>query len=288
MPNYTDRVFRPPAEADSLILQLAVGCPHNTCTFCGMHKGVRYRLRSEAEMLDYIRAAAAEFPAADRLFLADGDFLHVPFDLLRAVLAECQRAFPRLARVTSYANGSSIVAKTPEQLTELRRLKLSILYLGLETGDDALLRQVRKGEDSATMIAAVRRAQDAGLRVSVMVLLGLGGRAGSDRHIAESARVLNLMQPRLLSALRLIEVPGLRLYDGYETVSEYQSVCELRNLIAALELERTVFAANHVSIPVPIQGRLPHDKVNLVAALDHVLATCRLDRRGPGHVPMWL
>jgi len=96
------------------------------------------------------------------------------------------------------------------------------------------------------------------------------------------------MQPRLLSALRLIEVPGLRLYDGYGTVSEYDSVCELRNLIAGLELERTVFTANHVSIPVPIQGRLPHDKAALLAALDRVLATCRLDRRGPGRVPMWL
>jgi len=286
--DYIGRVFRPPAEGDSLILQLAVGCPHNTCRFCGMYKGVTYRQRALPEMLEYIRHAAGEFPDATRIFLSDGDFMVLPYATLEAVFGECCARFHALSRITCYANGSSIAARTPEQICALRRLKLAIVYLGLETGDDELLRRVSKDENSDTMIGAVRMVQEARVKASVMVLLGLGGRAGSERHIAESARVLNLMQPRLLSALRLVDLPDARMYDGYETVTEYQSVRELRDLVAQLELERTVFAANHVSIPFPVKGRLPRDKGALLAALDRVLTSGTLDSDGPGATPNWL
>lgn len=287
-PHYTDRVFRPPAEADSLILQIAIGCPHNTCRFCGMYKGIAYRPLALADMLDQVRRGAQWQPQAQRIFLADGDVMALPYATLRTVLQACCEAFPRLTRVGVYANGSSLAARTPQELAELHRLKLSTAYVGLETGDDSLLRRVGKQETGESAIRGVRNLQAAGAKASVMVLLGLGGRQGSDRHIAETVAVLNRMQPRLLSALRLVEVPGTTMYDGYETASEYQSVRELRTLIADLEMSRTVFTANHVSIPFPVKGRLPHDRTRLVAELDAILQSGRLDRRSPGPLPAYL
>jgi radical SAM superfamily enzyme YgiQ (UPF0313 family) len=268
---YSNRVFRPPAEADSLILQLAIGCPHNTCRFCAMYKGVTYRQRSEAEMLDYVAEAAQDNPETRRIFLADGDMMILPFPILKSVLEACNRQFPKLARISTYANASSIIAKSPEQLRALHELKLSILYMGMETGDAQLLAKVLKNEDPETMVRAVQRVQQAGLKASVMVLLGLGGQAGSARHIELTAAVLNRMQPRLLSALLLMEVPGVRMYEGYQPIGDYQSVCELRDLLAGLELRRTVFSANHSSIPFPVQGRLPRDKQDLIALLEQTL-----------------
>jgi radical SAM superfamily enzyme YgiQ (UPF0313 family) len=191
-----------------------------------------------------------------------------------------------LARVNLYANGSSILAKSPEELAQLRQLKLQTLYMGLESGDEALLKQVEKGETAEGMCEAVQRAQGAGLKCSVMVLLGLGGREGSLRHAEATARVLNRMQPRLLSALRFVEVPGCSMAEGYQTVTEYEAIHELIVMLRGLALEQTVFRANHSSNPVPLEGRLPRDREALIWGLESILP--RLDRRGPGRLPFAL
>lgn len=281
-------LFRPPAEADSLIFQVARGCPHNTCRFCGMYKSVRYAVRPPAEVAAEIAAAGLCLPATTRIFLADGDVMALSFDRLRGLLTALGAAFPRLTRVNLYANGSSILAKTPEQLRELRDLRLHTLYLGLESGDESLLKLVAKGETAAAMVEAGSRAQAAGLRMSVMVLLGLGGQAGAARHAAATAVAINAMRPKLLSALRYVEVPGATPWPGYTLASAHDIVRELRNLLAALDLPRTVFTANHASNPVPLMGALPRDQGRLLATLDELLATGRLDRTGPGPLPQWL
>lgn len=283
---YTDRLFRPPAEADSLIFQVALGCPHNACRFCGMYKGVPYRVRPQAELLAEIEQAGRRYPGERRVFLADGDVMALSFERLRALLEALNRHFPQLARVNVYANGRSILAKSDAELSALRELKLRTLYVGLESGDDELLRRVDKGETAAGLCEAVRRAQDAGLTCSVMVLLGLGGREGSARHADATAAVLNRMQPRLLSALRFVDVPGADMYAGYEPVTEYEAVRELIRMLRGLALEKTVFRANHTSNPVPLEGRLPKDRDALVALLEALLP--RLDRKGPGRLPFTL
>lgn len=283
---YTDRLFRPPAEAESLIFQVAIGCPHNTCRFCAMYKGVPYRVRPQAEVLAEFEEAARRYPAERRIFLADGDVMALSFERLHAMLEALNRLFPRLARVNVYANGSSILAKRDAELAELRRLKLDTLYVGLESGDEALLRKVEKGETADGMCEAVRRAQALGFKGSVMVLLGLGGREGSARHADATAAVLNRMQPRQLSALRFVDVPGTNLADGYRTVTEFEAVGELIRLLRGLELERTVFRANHTSNPVPLEGRFPRDREALVAQLESLLP--HLDRKGPGRLPFTL
>ena len=238
MPKYKEPLFRPPAEADSLIFQVAYGCPHNSCRFCGMYKSVRYSLRSLEESLAEFIETAKRYPDTRRIFLADGDVMLLPFEMLKTYLNALNSLFPRLARVNVYANGSSILDKTDEQLKELRELKLSTLYLGFESGCQELLDLVNKGEKVGPMIEAVQRAQACGLRCSVMILLGLGGKTYSKEHARLSALALNEMQPRLLSALRFVEVPNTKMFAGYEICSEYEAVSELRDIIAGLELKK--------------------------------------------------
>lgn len=282
-------VFRPPAEAESLIFQVSRGCPHNTCTFCGMYKRVRHRRFTLDKIASDIRGAAAGgFADAKRIFLADGDAMALPFSMLAPVLEELNRNFPRLARVTCYANGSSILDKTDAELADLKRMKLSTVYVGLESGSEKLLQSVRKGETAAGMCEAVRRVQSAGIKASVMILVGLGGRKMSAEHAEETAKAVNIMQPKLLSALRYIEIPGLKTFEGYETLPEYDSACELKRMIELFELESTVFRANHTSVPFPLEGRFPKDRAALAAMLESVIVSGKLDRNGPGQVPLFL
>lgn len=283
---YREPLFRPPAEADSLIFQVAYGCPHNACRFCAMYKGVPYRERPLDEVLDEFAYAARRCPDERRVFLADGDAMALPFESLCAMLEALNRLFPKLARVNSYANGRSVLAKSDGELAALRRLKLNTLYVGVESGDDGLLARVAKGETAVGMCEAVCRAQSAGLVCSVMVLLGLGGSDGSARHAEATAALMNRMQPRLLSALRLVTVPGVAMYDGYRAATEYEAAAELVRLLRGLELERTVFRANHTSNPVPLAGRLPKDRDALVAQVEAQLP--HLDKKGPGRLPFVL
>lgn len=286
-------LFRPPAEADSLILQIDEGCPWNRCTFCGMYKTIKHHPRSLDEIACLIQQEAAYQPDATRVFLADSDVMRRPFDELRAILSMLQEHLPRLTRVNLYANGSSIIAKSPEQLAELKSLKLHTLYMGLESGDDSVLQTCAKGETAHTMIEAGQKAQSAGLRMSVMILLGLGGTEHSDKHAANTAYALNQMQPRLLSALRVIPVPGTRLQQQvtkgeFHMLTEYQIVRELRAMVSQLQLRKTVFRANHSSNIIPIEARLPQEQPHLVAMLDQLLASDSLDKDTPGPLPMWL
>lgn len=288
MPKYQEPLFRPPAEAESLIFQVARGCPHNTCRFCGMYKGVEYSIRSIEDSLAEFTETASVHPDTRRIFLADGDVMRLPFDTLKKYLEVLNSLFPRLARVNVYANGSSIQSKTVAELEELRALKLNTLYLGLESGSQQLLDLVNKGEVVEDMIEAVQKAQQVGLRASVMILLGLGGKKYSDDHAELTAEALNEMQPRILSALRFVQVPNTRMFDEYEAVSEYDAVKELRNIISGLKLNKTVFRANHTSNPIPLEGRFPNSKQDLLSYLDYQLENGGLDKKGTGITPMIL
>ncbi len=286
-------LFRPPAEADSVILQIDEGCPWNRCTFCGMYKAIPFRKRSLDLIAFMIRQEAALNGDARRIFLADGDVMRRPFDELACILRLLAESFPRLARVSLYANGSSILTKSDAQLAMLRTLRLHTLYMGLESGDDTILQGCCKGETASAMVEAGRKAQAAGLRMSVMILLGLGGRERCQQHVAHTAEAINQMQPRLLSVLRVIPLPGTRLHTDtanghFAMPTEYETVQELRALVEQLQVHGTVFRANHSSNIIPIEARLPQDKQTLLASLDNLIASGMLDRNSPGHLPAWL
>jgi radical SAM superfamily enzyme YgiQ (UPF0313 family) len=285
--------FRPPAEQDSVLIQMDVGCPFNGCAFCGMYKHLPHEKRAVESILKIIRQEARAQPDARRVFLADGDAFSRSVSDWDAVLEALNAAFPRLSRVNVYATGRSIAAKSPADLARFKAKKLNTLYLGLESGDEETLRRMLKGETAAHMIQAAQLAQSAGLKISVMILLGLGGREQSLRHARATASALNQMQPRLLSALRVVPVPGTPLFkwveDGlFQLPTEYAIVQELRELVAHLALESTVFRANHSSNIIPLEGRFPQDQNRLLAELDQLLASHTLDTQSPGPLPFWL
>ena len=207
-------LYRPPAEAGSLILQAAYGCAHNRCTFCGMYKGVRYQVRPEAELFGEISEAARLYPETRRVFLADGNALGLGYDRLRPLLERLVEAFPRLARVNLYANCRSIAALTDGELTGLRRLKLNTLYTGLESGSQRVLDLVHKGESAAETVRQVRRAEAAGFTCSVMVLVGLGRQSYSEEHADATAAALNL------EAILKQVAPGVEIIGTLESVEE--------------------------------------------------------------------
>ncbi len=286
-------LFRPPAEADSLILQIDQGCPYNRCTFCGMYRGVPYQRHSMDEVRTLILRESQRHPGAARIFLADGDVMRRPYEELQAILALLNEQFPRLARISMYAGGGSIMAKSVEQLCAMKSLKLHTLYMGLESGDEGILQRCVKGETAAQMVDAGIRAQECGLRMSVMILLGLGGTEYSGEHAVGTARALNRMQPRLLSALRVIPVESTELYDDvasgrFHQLSEDEVVRELRGILGGLELQSTVLRSNHGSNVVALEGRLPRDKDRLMRGLDGLIESGTLDRESPGRMPRWL
>jgi radical SAM superfamily enzyme YgiQ (UPF0313 family) len=286
-------LFRPPAEAYSLILQIDRGCPYNRCTFCGMYRGLEYQRLPMPEVRKLIADEAQHNPAARRIFLADGDVMRRPFDELLEIMQMLNKAFPRLARVSTYAGGSSIAAKSAEQLSQLKELKLHTLYMGLESGSERILKDCRKGVSAATMAEAAIMAQACGLRMSVMILLGLGGTDLSREHADATIELLNLMQPRLLSALRVVPVPDTELHNDVSTghfqqLSEYGVVEELHRIIAGLQMNSTVFRANHGSNVIPLEGRLPRDKQRLLSELESLIKSGNLDRNSPGRLPLYL
>ena len=278
-------LFRPPGEADSLIIRVADGCPWNGCTFCGMYKGVPYKFQGLENAEHEISNAWKNWPDARRIFLADGDVMHLSFQTLEKMLVSLNEKFTRLARIGVYANGASILAKTDDELRRLKELKLNTLYMGLESGDEQTLREMNKQESAENMIEAGQRAQAAGLRMSVMVLIGIAGELRSGLHAKATATVLNKMQPRLLSALRLVTTPNTPIYKTFRMITEFEAVTETRELIQGLELEQTVFRADHSSNIVPLEGRFPKDKPRLLDQLDALLASGQLDKTSPGRLP---
>lgn len=286
-------MFRPPAEADSLILQVDQGCPYNRCHFCGMYKQIPYHRLPLPEVEALIADEAARQPDARRIFLADGDVMRRPFNELHSILTLLNTHFPALARVNVYATGNAIRSKSAAELRALRDLKLHTLYLGLESGDETTLQSMQKGETAAQMVEAGRHGQANGLRVSVMILLGLGGQGRLREHALATAAALNAMQPRLLSALRVVPIPGTELHADvaagrFRLLTERLVVEELRLVVESLDLANTVFRANHSSNIVPLEARFPRGKERLLAELDRLLASGHLDARTPGDMPLWL
>lgn len=240
-----------------------------------------------------IALEAAEAPYTQRVFLADGDVMRRPVEELEAILRELAARLPCLARVNAYATGSGIMAKSADELRRLRSLKLHTLYLGLESGDEKTLRMVKKGETADQMVQAGILAQASALKLSVMILLGLGGVARTEMHAVETAAALNRMQPRLLSALRVVPVPGTELHDELKAgrflvLTERQVVEELRRMVGNLVLTNTLFRANHTSNPIPLEARFGRDKLRLLAELDGLIRSGALDSATPGRTPLWL
>ncbi|NWH03766.1 radical SAM protein [Desulfobacter latus] len=274
--HYEGMVIRPPSEANSILLQVTLGCSHNKCTFCGTYRGKRFNIKKDDVIFEDIEFAKKHCRRQNRLFLCDGDALVIPMRRLVPILERIRDRLPWVERVGVYANTKSIQMKTDEELAQLRKLGLKIAYMGLESGDNKVLEAIRKGADADKMITMGKKLKKAGIKVSVTVLLGLGGRRGSLDHARETGRVLTAMDPDFVGALSLMLIPGTELHDQYvkgdfQLIGPEEMLSELGAMIASTTLTDGLFHANHASNYLPIRAHLPRDKEKTLELISQAL-----------------
>jgi radical SAM superfamily enzyme YgiQ (UPF0313 family) len=277
MISYDEPLIRPPSEARSLILQATLGCSHNRCAFCVTYQGKQFRPRPAAELQREIEWAGRNLPHTRRVFLADGDALALGTDRLLAILASLRRALPELNRVSAYASPRNFRHQSPAALEELRRRGLTLLYTGLESGDDEVLRRIDKGVEAEEMVRLCGKATEAGMKLSVTVVLGLGGPRLSERHARATAQVIDRVRPRFASALTLMLPPRTPSYaqafgdPGWRLLEPLEMVRELRWLLEGIEAEGIIFRSNHASNHLALAGTLQKNREEMLAQLDGVL-----------------
>jgi radical SAM superfamily enzyme YgiQ (UPF0313 family) len=270
--HYEGNIIRPPSEAHSIILQVTVGCSHNKCTFCGAYKGVRFRIKDGTAVDDDIAFAARYCKNQKRVFLADGDALIIPTARLEEIFSSIRQNLPWVNRISLYGNAKSILRKSIDDLKRLKALGLDRIYMGLESGHGPTLKNIRKGVTPAQMIEAAAMVRDAGLFLSVTVLLGIAGEDQSIIHARETGRVLTEMKPNQIAALTLMLLENTPLYNDARTGSfqlpdQNKLLAELGILVEAIDLDRVQFQANHASNYLPISGRLAKDKDRILGLI---------------------
>jgi radical SAM superfamily enzyme YgiQ (UPF0313 family) len=288
---YDFPLFRPPSEARSLIFQVTLGCSWNRCLFCTSYSTKKFLVRPFDEVERDVVEMSGCSPDARKIFLADGDPMAAPTDYLLKVLDLMNRRFPSLERISTYAGPANLMAKSQEELRMLKERKLDLLYLGIETGNDELLKRVRKGATAEQIVEGSRKALQAGLRMSAFIILGLGGVDGSYEHAKDSARVVNGIGPQFLATLTLMVGPDARAYEervmggGFKLIDRKQSLQELRWFVEDLELVSCKFGTGHASNYLPITGMtLPGNKDEILRLIDKALADA-----SPGMLrPEWM
>ncbi|NLW34317.1 radical SAM protein [Syntrophorhabdus aromaticivorans] len=278
---YEGAIYRPPSEADSLILQVTIGCSHNKCTFCGSFKDKKFRVRKFGEIKEDIEEAKAYAKYIRKVFLADGDALILSQKRLLPILQAIKDAFPKLERIGIYGNTKSILNKSVEELKVLKDLGVGIIYLGVESGDQVVLDMVNKGTKLDDTAEAAKRVKDAGIILSVTVLLGLGGVERSAIHAEETGKFLSRIDPDYAGALSVILVPGTPLAEAvkkgtFQVPTPYQLLEELAIMIRNTNVTHTFFASNHASNYLPVKAWLPEEKEKTLKAIQYVL-----DRKDP-------
>jgi radical SAM superfamily enzyme YgiQ (UPF0313 family) len=274
---YVEPLYRPPSEANSYILQATIGCSWNKCVYCDMYRDKSFRVRELSESLEDLREAGRRAGhVVDKVFVADGDALILSMDHWRSILQTAREVFPRLRQVSCYAMAKNVLDKTEDELAELAALGLDLLYVGPESGDDRTLKRIAKGSSFDDHVRAAEKAHAAGMRISVIALLGVGGTERSQEHAEATAKLVTAMDPEYFAALTTSVVPGtplVRMRDkglfhlpGVERMLE-----ELRIMVDGARPSDAVFRTNHASNYLPLGGRLPRDREAICRAIDAAL-----------------
>ena len=274
----SDLLYRPPGEWKSYLLQCTIGCSNNQCTFCGMYKEKKFRIRPTEEILEDIDMARAYYgPGLQRVFLMDGDAIIIKTEDLLRILHKLYDTFPALEKVTLYAGPRSTLSKTPEELKALHDAGLSRAYLGVESGSDAVLKFIHKGVNAQQMLQAGQRLVAAGIDLWVTVILGITGEGGDWReHILSTAKIINEMKPRHLSAMTFAPAKGTPLGDDvlagrFKVYGPDHILEECRLLIEHLDVDPLHFTSNHASNYLPLKGGLPEDREKFLSLIDQAL-----------------
>ncbi len=277
MINYDYPLFRPPAEANNIIIQVTLGCSYNNCSFCSMYKTKNYEERKLEDVFAEIDAISGAYPDTRKIFLADGDALALDTEHLLTLLKYLQKSFAKLNRVSLYASTQNILAKSQKELELLRENKLSLIYYGIETGSDVVLKKITKGVSQSDIIKSLNLASDAGIKISATVILGIGGKEYSSLHVEETAKVINATKVNYLSTLQL----GLeddakdnfyKHFSDFESIGDLQILQEQKRFLELLHPTcRVIFRSNHASNALHLAGTLPKDRDRLVEELKQAL-----------------
>ena len=264
---YEGKLYRPPSEAYSLIIQATIGCSHNKCTFCSMYKEDKFRIRSTEEIIKDLLLGREYYKNVKikRIFLADGDALIIKTEELIKIFQAINEIFPECERVGIYGSPKSLLLKSKDELDKLKELGLGIIYLGLESGSDKVLKDIKKGVTSQEMIEAGKKIKDSDIELSVTLISGIGGKEDSKEHAIESAKVLNQMQPDYIGLLTLLLEEGTELYKDvqsgkFQLLDPKEILLETKNLVKNLEIENCIFRSNHASNYLSLRGTLMEDK----------------------------
>lgn len=274
--DYIGRIIRPPSEADSILLQVTTGCSHNKCTFCGTYRDKVFSIKDPAQVEADIEYAARNFKEERRLFLCDGDALIMPMKGLTPIFERIKEKLSWVERIGLYANAKSVLRKNMDELKKLKELGLGIVYLGLESGDGETLKKINKWGTPKDMVAAGQKIKQAGIKLSVTVLIGLAGREHSPRHARETGKVLSQMDPGFIGALTLMLVPGTEMWgdrenEQFELLNPVESLLELKTMIEHTHITRGLFYANHASNYLPVRARLPRGKAKAIALIQQAI-----------------
>lgn len=276
---YEGIVYRPPSEARSLIVQVTIGCAHNTCTFCNMYKAKDFRVRSLEEIMEDLREAHNSYGAyVQKVFLADGDALVLQTEKLLEILKAVRELFPNCTRVASYGTAQDILRKSEEELKSLQKAGLGIVYVGAESGDDEILASICKGVTAEELKAAGQKLKRCGIQTSVTLISGLGGRSKVEEHARSCAELISAMNPEYASFLTLRLYEGTPMYDDvvtgrFERITADEIVDEMKIFLEHVDSPGTVFRTNHASNYVVLAGNLNEDIPSMLAQLDEAKKT---------------
>lgn len=268
---YEGAIYRPPSEANSLILQVTVGCSHNRCTFCSMYKDKSFRMKSKEEIFEDIDAYTNDFYT--KAFLADGDAMLLSTDLLIEIIRRIRIKMPKIKRIGIYAHANNLKTKSVEELKLLHSEGLNIVYVGVESGSDKILEKINKGITSSEMEKQLMKVSESGIKLSIMIISGLGGRELTHEHAIESAKLLSRVKPKFLSLLTLMLEEGTEFYSDVksnkiELLNPEEILLETKLMIENMELKNTIFRVNHASNYLSLEGVLNRDRERILEEVD--------------------
>lgn len=274
--HYEGIVYRPPSEANSIIVQVTLGCRHNKCTFCTMYKDKQFKIRDLQKIYRDLEEERQYYSRVDRIFLADGNALSVSFDMLQDVLLKIKEIYPECSRVGIYASAKDILNKTDEELLKLKTLGLGIIYMGLESGSDKILHEINKGITKEEMILAGKKVKNSGIKLSVTVISGLGGKDNWKEHAIETGKVVSLIDPDYLGVLTLILSDKSKLSESikegkFKLLTPEEVMLETTVMLQNIETTNCIFRSNHASNYVSLKGTLPFDKEKLINIIKKLL-----------------
>ena len=266
---YEGKVYRPPSEAYSLIVQVTIGCSHNGCSFCGMYKEKEFRIRDLKDIMSDLMKAKVNYGVVKRVFLADGDALVLETSKLKLILLKIKELFPSCERVGVYATTNDILRKSLEELRRLRDLGIGIMYLGVESGSNEILKGINKGVTAQMMIMAGRKVKESGIKLSTTLISGIGGREKISENAIESAKIISSINPDYVGFLTLMLEPGTPIYDDiqngiFQVLTPEEIMLELREFLQNVEVTNCIFRSNHASNYMALSGTLPGDKNQLL------------------------